>query len=114
MPNVKAGKLKALAVTTAEPSALVPGLPTVAATGVPGFEAAQMQGIFVPAKTPNAVVKQLNQEIVRFLRSAAAKETLFNVGTEPVGSSSEQLAATLNVEMDKLGKLIKLLGLRVD
>ena len=114
MPNVKAGKLKALAVTTAEPSALVPGLPTVAATGVPGFEAAQMQAIFVPAKTPNAVVKQLNQEIVRFLRSPAAKETFFNVGTEPVGSSSEQLAAILNVEMDKLGKLIKLLGLRVD
>ena len=114
MPNVKAGKLKALAVTTTEPSALVPGLPTVAATGVPGFEAAQMQAIFVPAKTPNAVVKQLNQEIVRFLRSPAAKETFFNAGTEPVGSSSEQLAAILNVEMDKLGKLIKLLGLRVD
>ena len=56
IPNIKAGKLKALAVTTAEPSALIPGLPTVSATGVPGFEAAQMQAVFVPVKTPDAIV----------------------------------------------------------
>ena len=113
MPNIKAGKLRALAITTAEPSPLVPGIPTVAAT-VPGFEAAQMQAIFVPAKTPDAVIKKLSQETVRFLHSAAAKETFANAGTSPVGSSPEELATILNAEIDKLTKLIKTLGLRIE
>ena len=114
LPNVKMGKLKALAITTAKPSAVVPGLPTVAASGVPGFEAAQMQGVFVPAKTPDAIAKRLNQEIVRFLRTPAAKETFFKAGTEPVGSSQAELAAVVKAEMDKLGKLIKDLGIRAN
>ncbi|MBI3069132.1 MAG: tripartite tricarboxylate transporter substrate binding protein, partial [Betaproteobacteria bacterium] len=65
MPHVKSDRLRALAVTSAEPSALAPGLPTVAASGVPGYEAVAMTGIWAPAKTPGAIIARLNQEIVR-------------------------------------------------
>src|SRR5262249_23225210 len=66
-PYAKSGRLKALAVTSAEPSALAPALPTVAASGLPGYEATGVSGILAPAKTPAAVISRLNAEIVRFL-----------------------------------------------
>src|ERR1700741_5210341 len=66
-PNWKSGKMKALAVASAQPSALMPGLPTVAASGLPGFEAASTQGMFTTAKTPPATIGRLHQELVRIL-----------------------------------------------
>jgi len=114
VPHIKLGKLRALAVTSAEPSALAPGLPTVAASGVPGYQAETLQVIFAPAKTPAAVISRLNQEMVRFLKQPAAKEKFLNAGTEAVGSSPEQLTGSMKTEMDRLGKLIKDIGLRAD
>lgn len=111
--HVKSGRLKALAVTSAEPSALFPGLPTVAAT-VPGYESVTITGIFAPAKTPVVRINQLNQEIVRFLTKTDTKERFLAVGVEPVGSSPQELAARIKSEMAKMGKVIKDAGIRAD
>ena len=112
--HTKSGKLRALAVTSAQPSALAPGLPTVAAAGLPGFEFVGIDLVFAPAGTPAAAINRLNREMVRFLNTAGARERLFNSGVEAVGSSPEELAATMKSEMTKLGKLIKDLGITID
>jgi tripartite-type tricarboxylate transporter receptor subunit TctC len=109
--HIKAGRLRALAVTSAQPSALLPGLPPVAAA-VPGYESLSLVGVFAPAATPVAIVGRLNQELVRALNRAHVKETLLKTGVETVGSSPEQLAATLKTEMSKWGNLIKTVGIR--
>ena len=114
LPNMKSGKLRALAVTSAERSALVPGLPTVAASGLPGFEAIGLSGIFAPLKTPAAIINRLNQEIVRALNRADVKERFLNFGEEIVASSPEHLAATVKSGIAKWGKLIRVAGVKVD
>ena len=113
-PYVKAGRLRALAVTTAQPSPLVPGLATVANSGLPGYEAATIQGIFAPVKTPAAIINTLNQEIVRVLNKPDIREKFNNVGVETVGSSATLLAATVKSEMTRLGKVIQAARIRAD
>ena len=110
----KAGRLRALAVTTAQPSPLVPGLATVANSGLPGYEAATIQGIFAPVKTPAAIINTLNQEIVRVLNKPDIREKFNNVGVETVGSSATLLAATVKSEMTRLGKVIQAARIRAD
>lgn len=114
MPYVKSGRLRALAVTTAEPSASLPGLPTVAASGLAGYELVTIQCMFAPAKTPATVINRLNQEIVRVLGRADVKEMLFNAGAETVGSSPEQLAVKMKSDMARLSKMVKDAGIRRD
>lgn len=111
-PHVKSGRLRALAVTSAEPSALAPGLPTVSATGVPGYESVGMTAIFAPAKTPAAIIARLNQEIVRFLNRAEVKEQFLNRGSEVVASTSDQFAATMRSDIAKWAKVIKEAGIK--
>jgi tripartite-type tricarboxylate transporter receptor subunit TctC len=114
-PQVKAGRLRALAVTSAEPSALAPGLPTVAASGLPGYESIGMTGIFaVGDKTPKTVVARLNQEILKFLARAEVKEQFLKSGVEMVGSTPQQFAEAIRADIAKMGKLIKDIGLRVE
>ena len=110
---VKAGKLRALAVTTAKPSALFPELPTVAAT-VPGYEWVGTTALFAPANTPAAVINRLNREVVQALRRAEVKERVVSVGSEVIGSTPEQLAAEIKSDMVRLGRLIKDAGIRVE
>ena len=112
LPQVKAGRLKALGVTSAQPTSLVPGVPTIAATGLPGYEAGTISGIFAPAKTPRATIIRLNQEIVRAIFSADLKDKFLALGLEPVGGSPEQFDAAVKAEMATMGKLIKDLGIR--
>ncbi len=114
MPHVKSGKLRALAVTTAQPSALVPGVPTVAASGLSGYEAAGLGGIFAPAKTTAAIINRLNQEIVRVLNQPDVKDKLLSAGIEAVGNSPEQFATLVKSEIAKMSKLIKDAGIKVD
>jgi tripartite-type tricarboxylate transporter receptor subunit TctC len=113
MPHIKSGRLRGIAVTSAQASELVPGLPAVAAS-LPGYESVSMHGVFAPAKTPGTVVTLLNREIVRFLRTTEAKERFANGGLEIVGSSPEQLSATMKAEMSRLGKVIKDAGIKED
>ena len=114
MPQAKSGKLRALAVTSPQPSILVPGLTTVSAAGLPGFEIGTIFGFFAPGKTPEAVVRRLNQEIVRFVHTADTKEKFIGLGVEPVGSSPEELTATMKSEMSRLGKVIKNAGITAE
>jgi tripartite-type tricarboxylate transporter receptor subunit TctC len=114
MPHVRLGKVRALAVTTAEPSPLVPGLPTVAASGLPGFEWVAATGIWAPAKTPAAVINRLNQEIVRVLNRADVKERFLNAGVEPVGNSPEAFAALIKSDIARVSKVIKDAGIKTD
>jgi tripartite-type tricarboxylate transporter receptor subunit TctC len=111
-PHVKSGRLRALAVTAAQPSALTPGLPTVSAAGLTGYESTSSFGILAPANTPAGIINQLNQEIVQVLTRAEAKERLFNAGVEPIGNSAEEFAATMKSDMVKWGRLIKAAGIR--
>lgn len=111
---MKARTVRALAVGSARPSALFPGLPTVAET-VPGYEAKpQINGVFAPARTPEAIIKRLNQEIVRVLNGQDVKEKLNNAGVEAVGGSPEQFAAEIESEIAIMSKVIKEAGIRVE
>lgn len=114
MPHVKSGRVRALAVTTAQPTPLLPGLPTIAASGLPGYESANNVGIFVTAKTPAAIIDRLNQESVRAFNAAKVRERVFNAGSEVVGSSPAQFAAAVKSEMTRMGKVIQDAGIRVD
>jgi tripartite-type tricarboxylate transporter receptor subunit TctC len=112
--NIKAGKLRALAVTSSEPSALAPGLPTMAAPGLPGYVFESTQGVWAPAKTPQAVIRRLNQEMVRLVNQPDVKEKLFNNGLEPVGNSPEQFGALVKSDMANMSKVIQAAGIRAD
>jgi tripartite-type tricarboxylate transporter receptor subunit TctC len=112
MPHVRAGRLRALGVASLQRSALAPGLPTVAETGLPGFESVVMYTIFAPAKTPAPVIKRLHAELVQALKSPAASERLFNVGVEVVASTPGELASAVKSEMARMGKIIRETRLR--
>ena len=112
IPHVEARKLRALAVATAQPSPLFPGLPTIANTGLPGYEYSAAYGLFGPAKTPDAVIKRLNQEFTRVLNQPDIKERFIKGGVESVGGTPEQLTAKMKYDIAKLGKMIRDLGLR--
>ena len=104
---LKAGRLKALAVTSAQPSALAPGLPTVASSGLPGYESRAILGLFAPARTPAPIVDQLQAEIAHALQNPDVKQRLFESGAEVVGGSPAELAAVMKSEMATTGKLMK-------
>ena len=113
-PHIKSGRLKALAVTSAEPSALAPGLPTAAASGLPGYEAVATSGVFAPGRTPAPLVNLLNREIVQILARADVKERLFRSGGEVVGGTPNEFAAKIKSEMTRLGKVIREAGIRAE
>jgi tripartite-type tricarboxylate transporter receptor subunit TctC len=111
-PHIASGRLRALAITSAQPSPLLPGLPTIAASGVPGYEAASIVGAFAPAKTPAATINRLNQEFVRVLNRPDVKERFVKVGVETVGSTPEEFGAKVKSEMARMGKVIQEAGIR--
>ncbi len=106
-PQIKAGRLRALAVTSAQVSPLFPDLPTIAASGLPGYELISPFGIFAPARTPEALVNRLNREILRVLKQMKSLDVLRNGGIEVVGSSPEQLGKIVKSEVAKWSKVIK-------
>ena len=112
MPHLRAGRMRALAVTSAQPSSLAPDLPTVAAAGLPGYEATAYNGLLAPAKTPAAIIEKLNHEAVQIVRRADVRERIFNGGGEVVAGTPEEFAATIRLEMAKWGKLIRDAGIR--
>jgi len=113
MAHVKSGKLRGLAVTSAKQSALVPGMPTIAESGVPGYASEAIYGFWVPAKTPAAIIARLNQEAVRFLAMPETKERFFASGVETVGSTPQEFADVIKSESTRLGKVIAAAGFGV-
>ena len=113
-PHVRSGRLRALAVTGSQPSALAPDLPTVAASGLPGYEAVSILAMFAPANTRAVIVARLHTEIATLLNRTQVKERFFGAGVESVGGSPEQLAATMHSEVVRMGKVIRQAGIRSD
>ena len=113
-PHVRSARLRALAVTSPQPSALAPGTPTMAASGLPGYECLAIFGVFAPAKTPERIVARLNQETVRILNSADVKEKMFASGAETGGGTPQEFGATLKAEMARWGRVIREAGIKAE
>ncbi len=105
--HVKTGRLKALAVTTAEPTPLVPDLPTVAQAGLPGYESISLSGYFAPAKTPPPIILRLNHEIGRILNDAEHKQRLAGLGIELMGTTPEGFAEMIRAETARMSGVLK-------
>ena len=114
IPHVRAGKLRALAVTTARPSALVPGVPSVAESGVPGFDVPSATGILAPAGTPKEIVAKINSAINRALATGEVRQRLNAQGFEAAPATPEEFAAFLASEVRKYARIIQEAGVRID
>jgi tripartite-type tricarboxylate transporter receptor subunit TctC len=114
MPQVKTGKLRALAVTSLTRSAAAPEIPTVAESGLPGYEATAWQGVLLPAATPRDIIVKINTEIVRVIKQPEVRKQLADQGYEPVGNSPEQFAAYIKSEILKWARVIKTAGLKAE
>jgi tripartite-type tricarboxylate transporter receptor subunit TctC len=114
IPQVKAGKLRALAVTSKTRSVALPDVPTVAESGFPAYEVTQWFGILAPAGTPKAVVQRLNAAMNQALQRKEVRSRFFAAGVEPVGGTPEALRALIAQEVAKWTKLVRALDLKVD
>jgi len=112
-PHVRAGRVKALAVTSAAPSALFPGLPAIAAT-LPGYESLAIYGLFAPAGTPPAIIVRLNTVVAQFLARADIQERFAAAGMDAAASTPGQLSASVQAEVVRVGKVIRAAGIRGD
>ncbi len=113
-PHAKARRVRPVAVTTAHRSAAVPELPTIAESGVPGYEATAWYGMFAPAGTPPDIIGKLNAEAVRILRTPDVAERVANLGAEPVASSPAEYAAFLKAEMTRWSKVVRAAGISAE
>ena len=114
MSHVQSGRLKGLAVTSLEPSPLVPGLPTVAASGVPRYSSEAIYGFWAPAKTPAAIMTRLHREAIQVLGQPDVKDRFFKAGVETVGSTPQQFAAAIKAESARLAKVLSGAGIRAE
>ncbi|MDB5867605.1 MAG: tripartite tricarboxylate transporter substrate binding protein [Betaproteobacteria bacterium] len=112
MPFVRAGKLRALAITSSKRSPLEPSLPTMAEAGVPGYEVIGWNGIVAAKGTPPAIVSRLHTEVARILRTPEVRQRLAALGAEPVGNTPDEFGAFIKAEMARWGKIIKEKGIR--
>lgn len=114
LPHVRAGKLRPVAVTTAKRSPAAPDLPTIAESGVLGFDHGPWNGLFTTARTPAPVIARINGEVVKILLSPEVKGVLNKEGAEPVGNTPEQFASVMRSEIAKWAKVIKAAGIKAD
>ncbi len=114
LPHTKAGRLRALAVTSAQPSALVPRLPTLAESGLPGYVCSSYYAAFAPAKTPAPIVQRLNHEITSYLKRADVREKFLNASAEIAATSPDGLRTVMAEEIARFGKVIKAANIRLD
>jgi len=112
--QIRAGRLRVLAVTSAQRTPLVPDTPTVAESGVPGYDISVWAGLFAPAGTPSAIVTRLYREATRAMTSPDTLEKLKNIGMDPGGMAPEQLAATIKADIAKYGAIVKAAGIRAE
>jgi tripartite-type tricarboxylate transporter receptor subunit TctC len=114
LPGIRAGRLVALAVTTAKRVSVLPDLPTVSEAGLPGYEAAAWYAVFAPARTPRPIVEKIQREIARSIRLPDVRERLSPQMIEPVGSSPSELGTFLQREVAKWGAIVKESGAKAD
>ena len=114
MPHIQSGKLRAIAVTTAKRSAVLPAVPTIAESGLPGYELSPWFAVYMPAGTPPAIVAKMNSALLDAMATPEAKTRFASIGAEPIGSTPTQLAAHLDAEMAKWGQIIRTRGIRAE
>ena len=114
LPLAKAGKIRAIAVTTIKRSSVAPELPTIAESGLAGYDVSSWQGVVVPAGTPRPIVTKLHTEIVRIIGMPDVRERLNGMGADTVGSTQEQFTAYVKAEIAKWAALVKQTGAKVD
>jgi tripartite-type tricarboxylate transporter receptor subunit TctC len=107
LPHIKAGKLRPLAVTTAKRSAALPDVPTLEEAGLKGFNIGTWFGVLAPAATPKDIVARLNTEMAKVIQSPEFKARMADIGAEPIGNTSAQMAQQIASETEKFGKLVK-------
>jgi tripartite-type tricarboxylate transporter receptor subunit TctC len=112
LPQIKSGRLRAIAVAGAQRTSLLPDLPTVAESGLPGYEAYTWAGFMVPRATPAPIVHRLSQEIARALADPAVKQQLADAGAEAKATSPEEFAGILHREMGKWGEVVRTAGIK--
>jgi tripartite-type tricarboxylate transporter receptor subunit TctC len=113
LPHARSGKLRALAVSSAKRADIAPDIPTIAESGVPGFEVIAWYNVFAPARTPRPIVTKLNTEINRLLQTADVRERFQTLGVAPLGGPPEALAKYLDFEITRWSKLIKTIGVQL-
>jgi tripartite-type tricarboxylate transporter receptor subunit TctC len=114
IPYTKSGRLTGLAVTSANPSPVAPGMVTVNESGLPGYEFTSGSGIWAPAKTPAAIIARLNREIAASLNQPDIKQRLLASGAETVGNTPKEFAENMKSEIVRMGKVIREAGIRVE
>jgi tripartite-type tricarboxylate transporter receptor subunit TctC len=114
LPNIKAGRVRALAVTTARRSPFLPDIPTIDETGLRGFDIGTWFGVFAPAGSPPATVVQLNRELVRVLNTPTMKERLATLGAEPMANTPEAFASFVKSELSKYERIVRASGAKAD
>jgi tripartite-type tricarboxylate transporter receptor subunit TctC len=113
VPHVRSGRLRALGVSSAEPSPIAPGVPAIAQSGVPGYVTEALHALYAPAGTPAAVVARLNREVRSYLESAQAKQTFLKSGIEAYPGTPDELMNLMKSEMANVGKVLKAAGIGV-
>ena len=114
MPHIKSGRIIAIAVTTKSRTSALPNVPTVAESGVPGFDVSTWYGIWAPAATPSAIVHRVSADLAAVVRMPEIRARLAELGAEPVGSTPEEFAAYNRSELTKWAKIVKDSGAKVD
>jgi tripartite-type tricarboxylate transporter receptor subunit TctC len=114
LPQVRAGKLRALGVTTTRRSFALPDVPTIVEGGVAGYEHVQWTGFLAPAATPAAIINRLNAEAVRAVHSPELKPALASEGAEPVGNTPQQFAAIIRSETQRIAQVVRKAGIKAD
>lgn len=114
LPHLRAGKLRALGITSTRRSALLPAVPTLAEAGLKDYEMNPWFGLFAPAGTPPTIVAQVNQDISQMLALPAIRARLSEMGAEPMNGTPEQFAALVRADLDRWGRLVREMGITAD